>query len=466
MTFSKKYALIIVLIYALIGFLWIVFSDRILAYLIRDFELYTRFQTYKGWFYVSATSLLLYFLLMAYVLRLKKYENEIRKSERKYREVVDNATSIILRWNFDGTISFINKFGESFFGFAHDELIGKNVIGTILPERETTGRDLKDLISSICKNTEKFEYNINENVKKNGERVWIFWVNKVIYDENGQAREILSIGNDITELKRAHEELEKYKNHLEELVKERTYELEKANEKLKELDRLKSMFIASVSHELRTPLNSIIGFSSILLNEWLGPLNDEQKLNIATINKAGKHLLALINDVIDISKIEAGQIDIIAEEFELSDMITEVIKNFEIEIAKKGLQLSSDVVSVKMNTDRRRLFQCVMNLLSNAVKFTEKGFIRVSSQISKEKPDFVEITVQDSGIGIKEEDLEKLFKPFQRIEIPNKVKVSATGLGLYITKKIVTEILKGDIIVESKYGVGSKFILKVPIKLN
>ncbi|MEN2986006.1 MAG: PAS domain S-box protein [Thermodesulfovibrionaceae bacterium] len=585
--FKRRYALSIVLFYALIGALWIVFSDRILASLIKDFELYARFQTYKGWFYVCATAILLYLLIKAYVSRVERYERELKKqldynrllfekssmglalcrmdgtlidvneayakiigrtveetlkltywditpeeyreqelkqleslrqtgkygpyekhyihkdghlvpvrlqgilikingeefiwssveditelkkseealreSEKKYREVVDNANSVILRWSFDGDIIFINKFGEAFFGFSPGELIGRNVIGTIVPERETTGRDLKELISSILKNTEKFEYSINENIKKNGERVWIFWVNKVIYDEQGKPKEILSIGTDITELKQTHEELKKYKEHLEELVHERTRELEEANEKLKELDRLKSMFIASMSHELRTPLNSIIGFSSILLNEWLGPLNEEQKLNIATINRAGKHLLALINDVIDVSKIEAGVIDRVYEDFELSELIREAIKNFENEITQKGLQLISELSQVDMHTDRRRLLQCVMNLLSNAVKFTEKGFIKISSFVNR---DFVEIIVEDSGRGIKEEDLSKLFKPFQRFEMPDKAKIPGTGLGLYLTKKIVTEILKGDITVESKYGVGSKFILKIPVKLN
>ncbi|MDW7999203.1 MAG: ATP-binding protein, partial [Thermodesulfovibrio sp.] len=361
-----------------------------------------------------------------------------------------------------GKINFINKFGVEFFGFSYDELIGKDVIGTIVPERETTGRDLKEFISSILKNTEKYKYNINENIKKNGERVWIFWVNKVIYDEQRKPKEILSIGTDITELKKANEELERYKGHLEKLVSERTRELEEANERLKELDRLKSMFIATMSHELRTPLNSIIGFSSILLNEWLGPLNEEQKLNIATINRAGKHLLALINDVIDISKIEAGVIDVFPEDFELSELITEAIKNFENDITKKNLKLSVDIQSIKMHTDRRRLFQCIMNLLSNAIKFTEKGFIKMSSSVNG---DFVEIIVEDSGTGIKEEDLMKLFKPFQRFEMPDKAKIPGTGLGLYLTRKIVTEILKGDIIVKSKYGVGSKFILKIPVKL-
>lgn len=590
MTFNKKYALSIVLLYASIGTLWIIFSDRILAKLIEDFSLYVKFQTYKGWFYVIFTSILLYLLLRVFVLRVENYEKELKKerdynrllfekssiglalckmdgtlidvneayakiigrtveetlyltyweitpeeyrdeelkqlellyrygkygpyekhyihkdghlvpvrlqgilieingenfiwssveditelkksqealieSEKKYREVLDNAYSVILRMTLDGKINFINKFGEKFFGFSADELIGNSIVGTIVPETENTGRNQRELIDSILKNPDNFEHHINENIKKNGQRVWIFWVNKAIYDKHGKPKELLCIGSDITELKKAQQELEKYKEHLEELVSERTNELEEANEKLKELDRLKSMFIASMSHELRTPLNSIIGFSSILHDEWLGPLNDEQKLNIATINRAGKHLLALINDIIDISKIEAGYVDIFYEEFELDDLISEAIKLFEGEIEKKGLNLIVNSSSIRLFTDRRRLFQCIVNLLSNAVKFTDRGLIKIDSKLVDNDSQLVQISVEDTGIGIKEQDLNKLFKPFQRIEIPGKTKIPGTGLGLYLTKKIVAEILKGDIILMSKYGEGSKVIIKIPKSLN
>lgn len=400
------------------------------------------------------------------ITELKKSKDALIESERKYREVVDNANSIILRVDLEGRIRFINKFGEKFFGFSSEELIGNSIFNTIVPELESTGRNLRELLESILKNPESFEYNINENVDKQGKRYWIFWVNKAIYDESGKPKEILCIGTDITELKKAQQELERYKDHLEELVKERTRELEEANEKLKELDRLKSMFIASMSHELRTPLNSIIGFSSILLNEWLGPLNDEQKFNIATINRAGKHLLALINDIIDISKIEAGVIDIYYEDFKLEELIREGQKLFENEIQNKGLQFITNLSSIKMFTDRRRLFQCIVNILSNAVKFTEKGFIKISTNLINNGSNRVEITIEDSGIGIREQDLAKLFKPFQRIEHSVRQRVPGTGLGLYLTKKIVTEILKGDIILTSRYGEGSKVIINIPVSLK
>lgn len=265
----------------------------------------------------------------------------------------------------------------------------------------------------------------------------------------------------------------------------KTEELRVTNERLKELDRLKSMFIASMSHELRTPLNSIIGFSSILLDEWTGPLNDEQKQNLAIVLRSGKHLLALINDVIDVSKIEAGTIDINVKDFDLYDVIKETLSSFEKEIKDKGLELEVESIHQIMHTDRRRLIQCVTNLVSNAIKFTEKGLVRVQarmiadfglrisdSELVAKKSTIrnlqsaIEISVSDTGIGIKDEDIALLFQPFIRLESPLKAAVPGTGLGLYLTKKLVTEALKGDIMVESTFGKGSRFVMRMPVNIG
>ncbi|HXC92767.1 MAG TPA: ATP-binding protein, partial [Geobacteraceae bacterium] len=275
---------------------------------------------------------------------------------------------------------------------------------------------------------------------------------------------------------RLYEETLNHAATLEKKVQERTVELEEANYKLREIDRLKSMFIASMSHELRTPLNSVIGFSSIILNEWVGPLNEEQKENLAIVLRAGKHLLSLINDVIDVSKIEAGLIEINREEFELHDVITEVATTLAKEIENNGLELHISSLQVKMHTDRRRLLQCVLNLLSNAVKYTEKGTIsivvnlvkgRICGEMNEPPPDFerdfVEISVEDTGIGIREEDKAKIFKPFMRLDSKLLPNVHGTGLGLYLTRKLVTETLKGDITFTSEYGSGSRFVLHLPL---
>jgi len=175
-------------------------------------------------------------------------------------------------------------------------------------------------------------------------------------------------------------ELQESRLELEQLVRDlnlKGVELSAANEKLQEVDRLKSMFIASMSHELRTPLNSVIGYSSIIMNEWLGPLLPLQKENLAIVLRAGKHLLSLINDVIDVSKVEAGQIEVRPEEFDLFDLVIEATQQLEPEIRRKGLELRVSNLHLAARTDRRRLLQATLNLLSNATKYTESGSIEL-----------------------------------------------------------------------------------------
>lgn len=275
---------------------------------------------------------------------------------------------------------------------------------------------------------------------------------------------------------RLYEETLSHAATLEKKVAERTLELEKANRKLLEIDRTKSMFIASMSHELRTPLNSVIGFSSIILNEWVGPLNDEQKENLAIVLRAGEHLLSLINDVIDVSKIEAGQLEINREKFDLHDVVAETVSALSKEIRDKGMELRVESERrIMMYTDRRRLLQCMLNLLNNAAKYTEKGYISMCTRrVDNERAtaplafqpscrDLVEIAVEDTGIGIRSEDSPKIFEPFIRLDSPLHSRVSGTGLGLYLTQKLVMEVLKGEIRFESEYGRGSRFVMLIPV---
>lgn len=270
---------------------------------------------------------------------------------------------------------------------------------------------------------------------------------------------------DITDRKWAEAELKKLNDELEQRVNKRTAELAAANVKLLELDRLKSMFIASMSHELRTPLNSIIGYSSIMLNEWAGPLSVEQKGNLEGVLRSGKHLLSLINDVIDVTKIETGKIEAILEDFDVHDVVMEAVGLFKKDIEKKGLDLTVRACRHVLHTDRRRLLQCLLNLLSNAIKFTLKGSISVYAESSADRS-MMTIAVEDTGIGISENDLGKLFSPFVRFHNPGESVVPGTGLGLYLTQKLLKEILKGDILVSSTYGVGSRFTMRVPIDIT
>ncbi len=236
-----------------------------------------------------------------------------------------------------------------------------------------------------------------------------------------------------------------------------------ANKNLKKLDRLKSMFIASMSHELRTTLNSIIGFTGVILQGMTGPLNDKQQDHLGRVYSSAKHLLALITDVIDISKIEAGKIDVFPEDIILRDLVDEAVMNIEPQLKAKNLELKISVPNdLRMHTDRKRLLQCIINYLSNAVKFTEVGSITISARKFDEK---VEILVTDTGIGISQSDQAKLFEAFERLDSHLRVKAGGTGLGLYLSRKLVVEILKGEILFRSRQGQGSTFGLRVPINL-
>lgn len=253
-----------------------------------------------------------------------------------------------------------------------------------------------------------------------------------------------SLKKEIRERKRAEEKIAQY-----------AAELEEANVNLESLDKLKSMFIASMSHELRTPLNSIIGFTGVILQGMSGELNDQQTDQLNRVYKSAKHLLNLISDVIDISKIEAGRVDVYPETFDLMALIDEAVLSIQPQLALKKMELTvSPKKSIDVTTDRKRLLQCLINYLSNAVKYSESGTVSVNIEEFGEE---IEITVTDTGIGIPEKEIPKLFLAFERVSSHLKVKAGGTGLGLYLTRKLADEILQGSVSVESRPGKGSTF---------
>jgi PAS domain S-box-containing protein len=393
----------------------------------------------------------------------------LRESGQKYRELVMLANSIILRWSRDGRITFLNEFGQRFFGYTEAEILGRHVVGTIVPETESTGRDLRPLMEEISTDPQKFERSINENLRRGGEQAWIAWTNRVVLDDQGRVSEILSIGSDITDRKRAeeevrrlHEDLQRHAAELEQRVQRRTAELAVAKERAESADQLKSAFLATMSHELRTPLNSIIGFTGLLLQGLAGPLNAEQTKQLRMVKESGRHLLALINDVLDISKIEAGQIEIANDAFDLRESIRKVVQTVAPLGEDKHLamitEISPDVGTI--TSDRRRVEQVLLNLLSNAIKFTARGEIRLACETATGT---VRISVTDTGSGIKPEDLGKLFQPFRQLDTGLTRQHEGTGLGLAICRRLV-ERLGGTISVESEFGKGSTFSFTLPLR--
>jgi signal transduction histidine kinase len=331
---------------------------------------------------------------------------------------------------------------------------------------------LRRLMEQIMADPRAFEQNINENMRRNGERVWIAWTNKTVLDDQGLMREILSIGHDITERRRADEALREARIGLEHRVRQRTAELAVAKERAESADRLKSAFLATMSHELRTPLNSIIGFAGIMMQELAGPLNPEQAKQLGMVQSSARHLLALINDVLDISKIEAGQMEIRAEPFHLLSSIEKVVALVRPLAEKKGLALRLEPPPPlePVVADRLRVEQVLLNLLNNAIKFTEKGEVVLTAEVVPHfKPAHhaspqpaVRLRVVDTGIGIQRQDLAKLFLPFRQIDFGITRQHEGTGLGLAICHRLA-QLMGGAMAVESVWGKGSTFSFTFPM---
>ncbi len=400
-------------------------------------------------------------------------QERLKQSERKYRELVEDANSIILRWSHTGVIKFINEFGQKFFGYTEDELVGRHVMGTIVPMSESGGRDLHNLMEQICADPKAFEQNVNENITRSGQRVWIAWTNRVVWDAAGSTAEILSIGTDITERRQAeqevhrlHSELQRHAEELELRVAERTAELQTALVRAESADRTKSAFLASMSHELRTPLNSIIGFTGIILQGLAGPLTPEQTKQLGMVRGSARHLLRLINDILDISKIESGTLRVHPAPFDLIASVETVAASMRPLADSKGLSLEVILPPppCPVVSDQRRVEQVLLNLLNNAMKFTERGHVALTLEpvLLPRVGRAMDIRIADTGIGIKSEDLTKLFQPFHQIETGQSRHHEGTGLGLAISRRLA-ELLGAAISVESDWGRGSVFTFRLPL---
>ena len=261
--------------------------------------------------------------------------------------------------------------------------------------------------------------------------------------------------------KREDEEVRRLNAELEARVVERTRRLEAAMREAQSADLLKSAFLATMSHELRTPLNSIIGFTGVLMRGLAGPVNEEQLKQLGMARESSHRLLALINDVLDISKIEAGQIEVLKTPLDIRSSIESVLRSVTPHVQKKGLSLKA-VIGQDVGTivsDRRRVEQILLNLLSNGVKFTERGEVCLECHV---RETVLETSVRDTGIGIRSEDMHRLFKPFQQLETGLGRRHEGTGLGLSICENL-TRLLGGAIRAESTWGAGSTFTFTLPL---
>ena len=366
--------------------------------------------------------------------------------EARYREVLDAMPDGIVMINATGCIVFSNVQADRMFGYADGELRGLP-IERLLPARLRSGH--------VAHRTNYFS---QPRTRAMGSGIELFGlradgsefpveVSLSPLQTEGRVL-VLSAIRDITE-----------RRLFERALREK-------NEALANANAAKDRFLASMSHELRTPLNAIIGFTGTLLMKLPGPLNDVQERQLRTVQGSGQHLLALINDLLDIAKIEAGKFDLVPEPVDCGAIVEEIAVALRIQAEGKGLKLAVALPGSPLivDTDRRALSQIVINLLQNAIKFTEAGGVGVEVlRIPREgaTPGRVEIRVSDTGSGIRAEDLDRLFAAFSRI-VPRAGRApEGTGLGLHLSQKLA-ERLGGAITVRSTHGEGSCFTLTLP----
>ena len=373
-----------------------------------------------------------------------KVMRDAKLMEARFRDLLESTPDGIVMANPTGHIVIANSQAERLFGYEAGELRGVSV-DLLLPTRYRnahvghrsnyfqqprtramgSGLDL----SGLRKDGSEFPIEISLSPLRTEESAFV-----------------MSAIRDISERKR-----------FEKALQDKNRELASANQ-------AKDHFLAGMSHELRTPLNAIIGFTGTLLMQLPGPLNAEQQKQLRTVQSSGRHLLALINDLLDIAKIAAGKVAQVLEAVDCKDVLHEVEATLRPQAVAKGLVFEMQLAqpSVVLQIDRRALCQIVLNLTGNAIKFTEKGYVRLTLEYhTRDARSVVEIGIEDSGIGIPPDDLEKLFGAFTRINPARSNAPEGTGLGLHLSQKLA-ELMGGRIAVQSESGRGSRFTLVLP----
>ena len=368
-------------------------------------------------------------------------EKKFKNSEQKYRQLVQNANSIVVQWTFSGEITFFNEFAHNFFGYSEKEIKNTNFRSEFFNQKK-----IQPHIEEFIDNPEKHFVVQTENLCKNQKKVWIQWNNRSVRQIDDQICEILSIGTDITDRKRYEEELKI------------------AKQKAEASTRAKSEFLANMSHEIRTPMNGITGMTELLIDT---PLTRKQKEYTGTISKSAHALLDILNDILDFSKIEAGKFKLEPRPFNFQELVENLGLLLVTKTEKKNLDFilhyASDVPNYLVG-DAGRLRQILMNLVGNAIKFTHKGFVMLDIIKLTETEDDVtlQIEVKDSGQGISEENQRSIFKKFTQIDNTSTRRFDGTGLGLAISKQLV-EMMGGTLELTSKLEEGSTFFFSITL---
>ncbi|MBK9089941.1 MAG: PAS domain S-box protein [Holophagales bacterium] len=388
-------------------------------------------------------------------------QEALKESEARFRALFENSPNGIFITDPD-TLEILdcNPRACEMNGYTREELLGRS-IDLLHPDevRDRTAGDRDSRVRFVEQLRAEGAVTVETVHRRKDGSLFPMETSMSVLELGGRAV-VIGIDRDITPRKKAEAELARYREGLEGLVASRTAELAIERDRAKAADQLKSAFLATMSHELRTPLNSIIGFTGVLLKGFVGPLNEEQSKQLGMVKSSAHHLLALINDVLDLSKIEAGQLQVALAPFELRDAVEQCVRSLAPAAERKGLAISVVVETGvgRVVSDRRRVEQVLLNLLSNAVKFTESG--NVSVRCGRQGP-WIVTSVRDTGIGIPAGEIPRLFRPFQQLESGLTRRFEGTGLGLSICRRLL-DLLGGDIAAESVPGSGSTFTFRIP----
>ena len=376
-------------------------------------------------------------------------EEALHDSEARKAAIFDSALDSIISIDHAGNIIEFNPQAERTFRYNRDDVVGRPMADLIIPAR-LREKHRQALIRYLATGQGSI---VGQRVELTAMRsdAMEFPVELSLTAISTKARPMFTAYiRDLTEQK------------MQEEIRERSRELEEQNIRIQEANRLKSEFLANMSHELRTPLNAVIGFAEILVDGRVGPLNPNQKEFLSDILTSGQHLLQLINDVLDLAKIEAGKMELEPETFSIKRITEEVCALMKPVASKRNIMINIEASSNHdaVTLDQRKFKQVLYNLLSNAVKFShDNSEVRVVYGLDSKRQ--LQLQVKDSGIGIKDEDLPRIFREFEQLDSGATRKFPGTGLGLALTKKII-ELHKGLIRVQSEFGKGSTFTMTIP----
>ncbi|MCK7597051.1 PAS domain S-box protein [Microbulbifer sp. CAU 1566] len=366
----------------------------------------------------------------------------LRKSEERYRELVEHANSIILRWDKNGEITFFNEYAQNFFGFSETEIIGKHVIGTIVPENESTGRDLRPLMQHICNYPEEHRYNVNENITKDGTRVWVAWTNKILIDDHGETIGVLSIGSDITKQRLLEEEL-------------------RQAQKMQAIGEL----AGGIAHDFNNMVHGIAGFAEVIHQMTYDAKIAEYASQILT---TAHHAAELTKQLLTFARKGSYQL----HDCNTHDIVRDVCAMLERTIDRRiTIQQQLDAERPHVKGDSAQLKSALLNLGINAKDAMPAGGLLVFStrnvtvketiaisDFQIEPGQYLRINVSDNGMGMTEEVRQRIFEPF----FTTKASGRGAGLGLAAVYG-TTHLHKGAIQCRSQTGKGSCFDLYLPI---